>query len=56
MNWKKWSLLLTLVFAISVFLAACGGGDDSGGSEGKMRVMTKDPVTLVKPHWRMISR
>ncbi|MFD2762452.1 peptide ABC transporter substrate-binding protein [Lentibacillus juripiscarius] len=35
MNWKKWSLLLTLVFAISVFLAACGGGDDSGGSEGK---------------------
>lgn len=28
MNWKKWSLLLTIVFAMSLFLAACGGGDD----------------------------
>jgi len=28
MNWKKWSLLLTLVFAMSIFLAACGGGDE----------------------------
>lgn len=28
MNWKKWSLLLTIVFAMSIFLAACGGGDD----------------------------
>lgn len=28
MNWKKWSLLLTLTFALSLFLAACGGGDD----------------------------
>ncbi len=28
MNWKKWSLLLTLVFALSIFLAACGGGQE----------------------------
>lgn len=28
MNWKKWSLLLTLTFVLSLFLAACGGGDD----------------------------
>ncbi|MEI3611258.1 peptide ABC transporter substrate-binding protein [Pseudogracilibacillus sp. SO30301A] len=27
MNWKKWSLLFTLVFAMSIFLAACGGDD-----------------------------
>lgn len=33
MNWKKWSLLLTIVFAMSMFLAACGGGesDESNG-------------------------
>lgn len=30
MNWKKWSLLLTIVFAMSIFLAACGGSDDAG--------------------------
>ncbi len=29
MNWRKWSLLLTIVFAMSMFLAACGGGDDA---------------------------
>ena len=29
MNWKKWSLLLGIVFAMSMFLAACGGGDDA---------------------------
>src|SRR5699024_6327629 len=40
MNWKKWSLLLTLVFMLSVILVACGGGNDnadkdnnSGGGE-----------------------
>ncbi|MFD1036992.1 peptide ABC transporter substrate-binding protein [Virgibacillus byunsanensis] len=33
MNWKKWSLLLTLVLAMSVFLAACGGDDNEGGEE-----------------------
>ncbi|WP_188454708.1 peptide ABC transporter substrate-binding protein [Virgibacillus oceani] len=33
MNWKKWSLLLALVFAMSIFLAACGG-DDSSSNEG----------------------
>ena len=30
MNWKKWSLLLTLAFVLSIFLAACGGNDDTG--------------------------
>src|SRR5699024_12775397 len=29
MNWKKWSLLLTLVFMLSVILVACGGGNDN---------------------------
>src|SRR5699024_1449119 len=29
MNWKKWSLLFTLVFAMSIFLAACGGSNDT---------------------------
>ncbi|WP_188454709.1 peptide ABC transporter substrate-binding protein [Virgibacillus oceani] len=33
MNWKKGSLLLTLVFAMSIFLAACGG-DSDGESKG----------------------
>src|SRR5690625_5580366 len=28
MNWKNWSLLLTLVVAKSIFLAACGDGDE----------------------------
>src|SRR5699024_11063807 len=28
MNWKKWSLLLTLAFVLSIFLVACGGGND----------------------------
>src|SRR5690625_5742671 len=28
MNWKKLSILFTLVFALSIFLAACGGGSD----------------------------
>ncbi|WP_099159289.1 peptide ABC transporter substrate-binding protein [Virgibacillus ndiopensis] len=28
MNWKKGSLLLTVVFAMSIFLAACGGDSD----------------------------
>ncbi len=28
MNWKRLSLLFTLVFAMSIFLAACGGGND----------------------------
>ncbi len=32
MNWKKWSLVLALVFVLSIFLAACGGGNDEGGS------------------------
>ena len=31
MNWKKWSLLLAIVFAMSMFLAACGGGEDTDG-------------------------
>lgn len=34
MNWKKWSLLLTLTFALSIFLAACGGGTEDSGKEG----------------------
>ena len=29
MNLKKWSLLLVLVFVMSLFLAACNG-DDKG--------------------------
>src|SRR5699024_8295383 len=29
MNWKKWSLLLGIVFAMSMFLAASGGVDDA---------------------------
>ncbi|MEI3604307.1 peptide ABC transporter substrate-binding protein [Pseudogracilibacillus sp. SE30717A] len=33
MNWKKWSLLLTLVFALSIFLAACGGGQDGASND-----------------------
>ncbi|SFA96852.1 oligopeptide transport system substrate-binding protein [Lentibacillus halodurans] len=33
MNWKKWSLLLALVFAMGIFLAACGGDDSSGEGE-----------------------
>lgn len=33
MNWKKWSLLFTLVFAMSIFLAACGGGNDDAETE-----------------------
>lgn len=32
MNWKKWSLLLTIAFAFSLFLAACGGGNNDAGS------------------------
>ncbi|MBO1002130.1 peptide ABC transporter substrate-binding protein [Pseudogracilibacillus auburnensis] len=28
MNWKKWFLLLTFVFVFSIFLTACGSGDD----------------------------
>jgi len=48
MNWKKWSLLLALVFAMGMFLAACGGndsaddkdtsdsGDNSNGGEGAL--------------------
>ncbi|WP_099159290.1 peptide ABC transporter substrate-binding protein [Virgibacillus ndiopensis] len=34
MNWKKWSLLLALVFAMSIFLAACGGDDSETSNEG----------------------
>ncbi|MFD1037569.1 peptide ABC transporter substrate-binding protein [Virgibacillus byunsanensis] len=36
MNRKKWSLLLTLVFAMSIFLAACGGDENSeeSGEDG----------------------
>src|SRR5690625_4436136 len=33
MNWKKWSLLFTLVFAMSIFLAACGGGNEDAEKE-----------------------
>ncbi|MTW87802.1 peptide ABC transporter substrate-binding protein [Virgibacillus dakarensis] len=33
MNWKRWSLLLMLVFAMGIFLAACGGGDDKASSD-----------------------
>ena len=32
MNWKKRSLLLTIAFAFSLFLAACGGGNNDAGS------------------------
>lgn len=32
MNWKKWSLVLTLAFVLSVFLVACGGNDDNKGN------------------------
>lgn len=36
MNWKKWSLFLVLVLAMSTFLVACGGGNDSASNkEGK---------------------
>ena len=33
MNWKKWSLFFAIVFTMSMFLAACGGGesDESNG-------------------------
>src|SRR5690554_6215404 len=34
MNRKKWSLLFALVFVMSIFLAACGGGND-GADDGK---------------------
>src|SRR5699024_1107117 len=33
MNWKKWSLLLTLVFMLSVILVACGGGNDNADKD-----------------------
>jgi len=33
MNWKKWSLLLTLVFMPSVILVACGGGNDNADKD-----------------------
>ncbi len=32
MNWKRLSVLITIMFAMSIFLAACGGGDDSSDS------------------------
>lgn len=36
MNWKKWSLLFTLTFALSIFLAACGGNnEDTGQNSGE---------------------
>src|SRR5690606_41026867 len=28
MNFKRWLLLLSLVFTLSIFLVACGGGSD----------------------------
>ena len=33
MNWRKFLLSLTLVFALSIVLVACGGGDDSDVSD-----------------------
>src|SRR5699024_12853902 len=33
MNWKKWSLLLTLVFMLSVILVAWGGGNDNADKD-----------------------
>ncbi|WP_284140215.1 MULTISPECIES: peptide ABC transporter substrate-binding protein [unclassified Virgibacillus] len=33
MKWKKWSLLLVLVVAMSLFLAACGGDDEANKDE-----------------------
>lgn len=36
MNWKKWSLLFTLTFALSIFLVACGGNnEDTGQNSGE---------------------
>ncbi|HLR60386.1 MAG TPA: peptide ABC transporter substrate-binding protein [Pseudogracilibacillus sp.] len=35
MNWKRMSVLITIMFAMSIFLAACGGGDDSSDSGDK---------------------
>lgn len=32
MNFKRWLLLLTLVFTLSIFLVACGGSDDTEDS------------------------
>lgn len=32
MKWKKWSLLFVLVLAMSLFLAACGGDEETGGN------------------------
>ena len=34
MNFKRWTLLLVLVFAMGIFLAACGGEDASGDESG----------------------
>lgn len=44
MNFKKWTLLLVLVFSLGLVLAACGGNDDkdSEGSSGSKDTDTTD--------------
>lgn len=34
MNWRKWSLLLTIAFAFTIVLAACGGSNNTDGDKG----------------------
>lgn len=33
MNWKRWSLLVTLIFALGLVLAACGGDDENAEAD-----------------------
>lgn len=43
MSRKKWISFLVLVFAISLFMAACSGGDETGDDGEKQESSTKEP-------------
>src|SRR5699024_7704616 len=54
-NWKKCSLLLGIVFAMSMFLAACGGGvdaesngdaNDSGETDGEEELADEQELSV----------
>jgi oligopeptide transport system substrate-binding protein len=45
MKKSKWSLLLTLVLVLSMFLAACSGGDKTDNKAGEGDNDSKDPAT-----------
>src|SRR5699024_12737398 len=55
MNWKRLSFLITIMFAMSIFLAACGGnnsshsGNNSGGNgEDAEETLAEEQVLNVK--------